>query len=433
VTERLARALDRTMLLMRDELCAQLNEASLLEALSSTEIVIVADRANLKSHSAQTAYVTAAMLMARSGHRVYLVAPDLPLVGAQPPLPAGGIIGSLLAIGPLLLPGVALRAGRPGYAVDLELRLGDTRSSGPANRSIALSAKRWSGRISSAGARWPDLVWILGALAAAALGAGEAFKAAMWKLGSYACNPTSFAALFAACDSVEVQLAPEDAPAALHLGAFDVISAGAIANGFLYCLVRILDATGAGRILDSDQGDLTNMNRNVLVLLSDTGDLKVDVLAQAFRGSISLQALPMSYDQVSAPHIGALAQRVVVGVDHIPTRWVVQGRWPGWLGIGATSHWSAMASFHTKNLACARCLHPTDDPIDAPIPTVSFVSFWSGLLLATYFLQSLGGRGDLRPLQQTYITPLRPELPWRTPITRRPACPLCAHRKLAAK
>jgi hypothetical protein len=30
---------------------------------------------------------------------------------------------------------------------------------------------------------------------------------------------------------------------------------------------------------------------------------------------------------------------------------------PQWLVVGATSHWSAMAPFHSEGLGCARCLH----------------------------------------------------------------------------
>ncbi len=227
----LAQALDRTVLLMRDELRAEVGDMALIDALISTEIVLVADRANLTSHSAQTAFVTAALLMARSGHMVHLVAPDVALVGAQPPLPPGGIIAALLTVGQLLLPGISFSAGNPNYPIDLELRLGDTRSLGGAKRSIALSARRWSGQIGLVGARWPTLHWTIGALVAAALGAGEAFKAAMWKLERFALNRANFQSRFALNDTVEFELGPEDTAEVAHLGCFDIISAGAIANG----------------------------------------------------------------------------------------------------------------------------------------------------------------------------------------------------------
>jgi hypothetical protein len=250
----------------------------------------------------------------------------------------------------------------------------------------------------------------------------------MWKLEPFALNRANFQSRFRVNDAVELELAPDDTAEVAYLGRFDIISAGAIANGLLYCLGRLDGVTGSGRVIDFDQGDLSNMNRNMLLLANRVRDLKVEVLTDAFRDALTLQALPLRYDELTAAWIGALAPHVLVGVDDIATRWTIQAQWPLWLGIGATSHWSAMASFHTANLACARCQHPVDDALDTPIPTVAFVSFWAGLLLTTYLLHSIA-TGERHTLaQQTYITPLRPELPWRTPIVRRVNCLLCAGR-----
>jgi len=289
--------------------------------------------------------------------------------------------------------------------------------------------------VSREGEPWRALDWSLGALASAALGAGEAFKAAIVKLERFALNRDAFRLLFAPCEDVEVQLSPANTPEITDLEMFDVISGGAIANAFLYCLSRIRGARGIGRVFDSDRGDVTNLNRNMFVTATSARDLKVEVLQRAFGNGLRLEGFPYHYDAITARRLGQLAARVLLGVDDIPTRWLVQAQVPAWLGVGATSHWSAMASFHTKQLACARCLHPRDDPNDAAIPTVSFVSFWAGLQLATYFLQSLSGMNDARR-QQTFFTPVRPELRWMTPIARRNDCPLCgshlAHAKLGA-
>ena len=81
----LREALDRTLLLMRGELVAETPDAALIEALTATQIALVADEHTLTSLSAQTAFATIAMLCARSGHRVYLLAPDIPLAGRQSP------------------------------------------------------------------------------------------------------------------------------------------------------------------------------------------------------------------------------------------------------------------------------------------------------------------------------------------------------------
>ena len=76
-----------------------------------------------------------------------------------------------------------------------------------------------------------------------------------------------------------------------------------------------------------------------------------------------------------------LARCVVVGVDDIEARWWVQEENPAWLGVGATGNHLAQLTTHTPDGACAACAHPV--PL-APqtIPTISFVSFWAGLLQA---------------------------------------------------
>ena len=65
-----------------------------------------------------------------------------------------------------------------------------------------------------------------------------------------------------------------------------------------------------------------------------------------------------------------------------PTCWAAQAQQPNWLGIGATSHLFTEISTHTRDTACAGCIHTLDEVGDEPIPTVSVVSFWAGLLLA---------------------------------------------------
>jgi hypothetical protein len=124
----------------------------------------------------------------------------------------------------------------------------------------------------------------------------------------------------------------------------------------------------------------------------------------------------------------ALGALVLVGVDDIPSRWLVQRARPKWLGIGATTHWSAMASFHVPGMGgCAECLHPLDDPSKVPIPTVAFVSFWAGLLTAAYFLRHrIGELGEAALDQQIYITPLRPENPVWAVMPPRAGCATCA-------
>lgn len=423
----LREALDRTLLLMRQELVNDITDDTLLSALTLTKVVLVADRHNLRGHSSQSAFVTAALLMARSGHEVFLVAPDLKLVGAQPPLNGERIVSALLEVGRAILPGIEFQVGHPHQPVDLEIRFGDTAAAVPAKRSITIHADRWLACLSERPlARWPRTAWPVGAVAAGSLTAGEAFKTAMRKLASYALNTESFAALFAPSADTRFKLAPIHTPTDARFGSFDLISAGAIINAAMYTLARIPEGSGTGRIFDFDHNELSNLNRNALLTRHGFELTKAEMLASAMPEGVTLKAVNARYDENS----GLLAPRVLVGVDHIPSRWVVQRAKPGWLGIGATNQWSAMASFHTPELPCAGCLYPLDDPSRARIPTVAFVSFWAGVLLATYFLRSLSGAVIMPRSQQTYLTALRPELPWRSPVVRRDDCPV-GHERLS--
>jgi hypothetical protein len=411
VTEQL-QAMDRTFLLMRDDVVDEVSDESLLDALSSTEVVLLADILNIESHSAQCAYVTSAFLLVRSAQRVYLAGPDVPMRGAQLPLRGGRLISSILEIGPQILPDTQFIVGAPAHVVDLCVRLGDSRGDVQARRVISISATAWSAVVDSAehhARRWQENLWPVGALGAAALVAGEAFKCAMNRLRPYARAPQFFDLLFTQNDRVHLELAPAHTRQVSDLGRFDLISGGAISHSLLYCLCRLPGVRGEGRVIEPDVFDISNANRYMLMSLMDRGAKKVDGLLSHDWCDLALRAVPLRYEGSALNRIGDLAPSTLVGVDHIPTRWLAQRARPRWLGVGATTHWSAMASAHERDLPCAQCLHPRDDLADPPIPTVAFVSFWAGLLLGVRFLRHLAGESVQSRQQQSYLTALRPE------------------------
>ncbi|MFQ3458878.1 hypothetical protein PMN64_36965 [Bradyrhizobium sp. UFLA01-814] len=426
----LRQALDRTMLLMRDELDASTPDDALLAALTETEVAIVADSSNLASHSAQTAFVTLALLMARSGHRVHLIAPDIPLAGAQPPVPAGPVITGLLAVGSDMLPGITFSSAMPASPVDLIVTLGDSGTSLHGGAMISINADDWSGMLAppAKATRWRAGRWPLGAMAAAAMAATEAFKIAMRKLVGHARNPAMMMETFAPSTDTTFALAPADTPMVSALDEFDCVSGGAITQSALFALTRLPDVSGHARVIEPDFADLTNLNRYMLLLRSHDGAQKAKDLEEMCAGTgLAIMPIPERFGPETAHSVG-LSGVVLVGVDDIPSRWLVQRTWPAWLGVGATTHWSAMASFHVPGTdGCAECLHPDDDPTDAPIPTVAFVSFWAGLLTAAYFLRHRADAlGTALLDQQIYVTPVRPESPIWAMVPKRPGCATCA-------
>jgi hypothetical protein len=423
-------ALDRTLRLMRDDIDDTASDEALIDALTGTVVAIVADADNLATHSAQTTCVTAALLMARSGHRVHVLAPDVPLLGAQPPLASGSLIAGLMEVGRDLLPGVTFSTETPTGDIDLAVAVGDSSVPVRANQHISLNCDNWSGTIAGAAktTRWSGGDWPMGAMAAGAMAATEAFKVAMRKLNAHARNPAMLAEMFAPAVDVTFRLARPETCCVSDLHEFDCVSGGAITQALLYVLARLPGMTGATRVIEPDRADMSNLNRYMLLRLRSArlnaqkaGDiaatygatgLVVEPVARRFEGDGTLALRPV----------------VLVGVDDIPSRWHVQRARPEWLGIGATTHWSAMASFHASGAGgCAQCLHPLDDPSDAPIATVAFVSFWAGLLTATYFLRHRSGELSEAALdQQIYVTPLRPETPIWATVPPRVDCLTCA-------
>jgi hypothetical protein len=417
---------------MRDEVKDCADDDTLVAALTGTRVALIADAANIVSHSAQTAFVTAALLMGRSAHQVHLLCPDVPLVGAQPPLLQGQMIAQLVKVGTNLLPGVQFITEPPDGEADLAIAIGDSKVSIRARRCISLNAERWSGHIAplDRAVRWKAGQWPLGGMVAAALAATEAFKIAIRKLERFARNPGRMETVFADTTEVEFALAPPDTPVCRQLGDFDCISGGAIIHAALYAFTRIPGVRGHTRIIEPDIATLSNLNRYMLLVRSHLETRKAEDLAVVCEGTgLDIEPLNERYEQPLSDTI-KLANLVLVGVDDIPTRWLVQRAKPEWLGVGATTHWSAMASFHQLGLGCAECLHPVDEANDAPIPTVAFVSFWAGLLTASYYLRHLAANSVAAVEQQIYLTPFRPENPSRSAVSKRADCPSCeVHRE----
>lgn len=235
--------------------------------------------------------------------------------------------------------------------------------------------------------------------------------------------------LFAPLASARLPLAPESTPKMAHVGELDIISAGAVSNAFLYALLRLPNAEGHARAFDRDRSEPSNRNRNVLLVPDFERLPKVD-LFEHFSNGLKVTGLSRHFEKAD---VATIAERVVVGVDDIPTRWMLAGARFSWMGVGATSHFNSMASAHFPYSACAACLHPHDEPLEGDTPTVAFVSFLAGLLLAADFLRDVAGADVGLASRYQYLTPLQPDGAWRGPVAPTTACPAgCPASRLRA-
>lgn len=427
-----AEQLSRTILLFRTDL--ELNDPGMvLRALTTPSILLVADETAMGTLSGQVALTTSAMLMARSGHSVFIDAPDAELLGHQPPLSGRTVHEAVAGVGDKLIDGVHVSIGCPLFVPDIAFIFGG------GNAGIGVRAKRlvsvgwtdWAGELRE----WPlrcmsaPTDWPMGAMAAAVLVAAEAMKVVGRALVRSSPHAAHYRDLFAASDTPRLSLAPESTPKVSRLGEIDIISAGAVSNAFLYALLRLPSVTGKARAFDRDRSEPPNRNRNVLLLPDFERLPKVD-LFEHFSLGLTVTGIPRHFER---PDLATIAERVAVGVDDIPTRWMLAGARTSWMGVGATSHFNSMASVHYPYAACAACLHPHDEPMDGDTPTIAFVSFLAGLLVAADLLRDVSGAEASLTSRYRYLTPLQLGGMWEGPVAPTQRCPAkCPMSRLRA-
>jgi len=439
-----SQALDRTLALMRDHIGDVASDGELLAELWRCGVVLVADRANASSRQGQVALITAALLCARTGADVCIVADDVPLVGLHPPLRGPRLLEGLVEVGGDLIPGSTIKIGdqasrdRTGLCV----LIGNTpRPLGiGAEFTARICGDTWSGSLlpaNEAGESWVRVHGPFGAMTSAALVAAEAYKLVMRRLRNASkAKSDVFDLMFGPSPRATVRLAALGTPCPSELGEVDFISGGAVTHAALYALSRIEGVTASGRVIEPQTYDLSNLNRYTLMRRSDVMLGKARHLADLDLGGIRLEPIPERYGETLQRTLGELADSVLVGVDHIPSRWTAQAHARGWLGVAGTEHYDTMVSFHDEGTPCAACLHYSDGGIDPRAPTVAFVSFWAGLWLAALYVRHRAGQRPPLAEQVVRTTMLRPDLGYAIealPVPQRSDCRLSCGGTSASK
>jgi hypothetical protein len=424
--------LARTVLLLQSDLGIE-DDQIILRALMNPVIVLVADAATVETFAGQVAISTSALLAARSGHQVFIDTPDAPLIGHQPPLEGQSFHEAIGRIGPQLVEGAMVAVGCPLMPADIAFVFGDGNAGigTRATQIYSVGCSNWAGTLRKwpLQSAWTVDDWPVGPMAAGTLVAAESFKIAGRALLPQSSNAGHFRDLFAPAIEATFRIAPESTPMISDLGNFDIISAGAVSNAFLYAMMRLPNVSGHCRAFDEDISEDGNRNRNMLLTPRHLRNPKVQVF-ESVGSTIDIKGLSRHFVASDLP---TLAPRVFVGVDDIPTRWLLAGAKVDWMGVGATTHFAAMASVHYPYAACAACLHPRDEVIEGPTPTVAFVSFMSGLMVAGDFLRDLGRAEAKLASHYRYVVPLQMDGEWGDNVSPIENCPAgCPASKLRA-
>jgi hypothetical protein len=348
----------------------------------------VANRENVSCIAGQTALVTLYAQIAMLGLQVDLEVPNLELLVPQPPLRELRLVDALQDYSDDLLPG---GSSMPSDCPHITFAVGDTPCTGADIRISGTDFGALVGPdVESARLRWRG-VMPFGAIAAAAAGAAEAARAAVALIATRLdvrppSNPTW---TLSSERSVELDLNELLTPEAVP-GNLDAVSGGAITNAMIFSLVRAPQAAGIGvRVLDPESLDLSNLNRYSMARRSLVGQSKTSMLASYSTSEVSITGVRTRLDRTTAASLRPWSDRLAVGVDDIPSRWLAQEEVAAsWVGVGATSHDYVLVSEHSPGQACAGCTHPRPDDAEGPIPTIGSVSLWAGLVLALRVLSS---------------------------------------------
>ena len=383
MSEDIYEALARTALLIElDILGPGTDHHRIIDGLRATTARIVANRANADSAAGQTALVTLYAQLAMMGLQIDLDVPAIELIADQPPLRRGDLASSLLDYSGDLLPG---GSARPSTTPDVTFALGDTPAPPGA---IRVSGTEWTAAVSTTrpGSRWRGAMPI-GALAAAV----EGLRAAVPRIAEHLGRPVPEDPRWRhqAGRDVGLDLSRYRADGPVAIGDVDMISGGAITSAALYTLLRMPALTATIRVIEPGSLDRSNINRYSLARRSMLTWPKTEVLESFTTASIRITGSAETFDDTTAPRLAPIAPRLLVGVDHIPSRWAAQrAATSSWICVGASSHDFVLVSAHPAGASCAGCVHTRDDYVIGEIPTISFVSLWAGLIQALELVAS---------------------------------------------
>ncbi|MEX2194342.1 MAG: hypothetical protein WD844_03575 [Thermoleophilaceae bacterium] len=357
------------------------DERAIADALLATRMRFTADEESLSCRAGQTALVAAFVLTARLGIGTELVLPDVPLIDVVAPLRRPDLTDSLIELGGDLVPGAAVRTSTAAVDETFAFGLGRAGSQAAVHVGVtdyAVNIERGGMGSLCAG----DLPF--GGLAGGAAIAAIALEVALPRIenaaGLRAKSPRPSAGPPVKLNLLD--LFPEvTARSTLELGAVDAISGGAITHALLFCLLRTPGLRANVRVIEEQRADLSNVNRYALLRASDEGRLKTEQLEGLATPEVKIAGVTSLFTRETRESVLPLAERVVVGVDDVEARWWVQEEQPAWLAIAATGNHLAQVTTHMPDSPCAACVHTTPLPPQT-IPTISFVSFWAGLLQA---------------------------------------------------
>jgi hypothetical protein len=392
-------ALSRTTrLINRVFFDSEAEDEAIARGLAATTVRLLADAESMSEAGGQAALIAAFQLIARMGIGIELAVADVPVINLVAPLRRRTLQTALLELREHLIPETTVLAQHGAAAVTFVF--GTTPCVEP--EAIYVCAGEFDCVLSCDRPKEtsPTAACPLGGLAAAGASAAIALERALPEIERATGISRSRRPRPSPGPPVHIDLrelfpelersAKAKGQASVPLGAFDAVSGGAIINGLVATLVQMPNITGDMRVIESEFADLSNVNRYLQLRADEDERAKIDVLRDSSTPSLRITGVPERFTEETLEQLRPLRERVFVGVDDIPSRWLIQDEWPESLIVGATNDQEAIVTSHHPGDPCVGCAHPDPLPPNGEfIPTISFVSFWAGLLQVCALLTEL--------------------------------------------
>lgn len=198
--------------------------------------------------------------------------------------------------------------------------------------ACTVNSSGWLARIACSGAGMRELHSrfvsdnAIGALAAACLGAGAAFRTVV----GLQPNEVREISLFSNEDATPGTLDPGPAlPVRPVFMDCLLVGCGAVMNGWAYA-VKLLPITGVGQAVDRQALQTQNLGAYVICGRESVGAPKADILKTFLSPNIAITSRPEEWElyQIRLHYGAPVPPLVICGLDNVPTRHSVQRLWP---------------------------------------------------------------------------------------------------------
>lgn len=149
-------------------------------------------------------------------------------------------------------------------------------------------------------------------------------------------------------------------PESINLGEAYLVGLGAIGNGAIWALPRVVGLAGILHVVDHERADLSNLQRYVMATQTDVGRRKIDLARACFAQSeLKIRAHPQRWVGYVNGRRKRLFERVAVALDTAEDRIALQASLPKWIVNAWTQDVDLGVSRHgfADDAACLACLY----------------------------------------------------------------------------